>query len=647
MAEPTKEFGEQPKPYSSEVNPVSADESPINESEDTRTNAASISASAAESTEPMPLGEAKVETPTETSSLELGLPKVADSLSQSDLQQPTTNETQSIAPPPLMTDPPAELGEQPDGLLAPKLNPSLANDLRDSETNTASMSADKSPESALPDKTKVELLTRTSIPELTLPPIPESVTHPSLQEQPIASHPLPGWAPLIYGRTHDVDFRFLVTPIDFTNDHKDGIWDYIKVTTRAAETLSNNPRWLFYRGQTYCIVGVTCLIRDLMSALPEIAIEHLPGDLPDDMTQDRLGRPLFAFIGYVARIDHPVIIPERNLKHFLRSYLEFVPKKWTETYATLGRDPATSGDVKSFYQVQFCPEDGVQPDKAWQPMLLDQLLPQSPQGISLWNIAEAQNIWWTAAKTAHPLSICIGNLSRRDLVNSRFRVAVIEEVQQHEVIRRLEEEHPPSQSPNPSSQNQPAAQDRVHASARRTPPDLSQLARGLGAGLRKGTATFFGRAGKRQLDKILVDMGPIEYWSLDDLLHYERELRAEIEEGVQELRHLRDRLVQWEQQGHQRSRAYHDARVKYDEIQEDLQEGRRLLIDLQNQRSRKEASSLRYSDSPEESLSSSQSRPDPMKGFKEKVIEPANTEDSQSREDSSSEQTPKKDIWDF
>jgi len=626
MADPTTGFWEQPKPSGSEVNPVFADELPINESEDSETNP--VSMFAAESTELMSPDEVKVETPTV--------------LSQADLQQPTTDEAQSIAPPPLMTDSTTELGEQPEPPTS-KLNPVLVNNSGNSETNAVLMSAAESTESALPCETKVEPLTATSRSELTLPPITESLTSPIPQEQMLAPHPSLGWAPLIYGRTYEVDFRFLVTPIDFTNDHKDGVWDYIKVTTRAAETLSGNPRWLFYRGQTYCIIGVTCMIRDLMSALPEVGIEHLPENLPDDMTQDRLGRPLFAFIGYVAKIDHPTVIPERNLKHFLRSYLEFVPKKWTETYATLGRDPATSGDVKSFYHVQFCPEDGVQPTEAWQPMLLDQLLPQSSNGISLWNMAEAQNIWWTAAKTAHPLSICIGNLPRRDLANSRFKVAVIEEVQQHEVIRRLEEGHPTPQSPNHSNQNPPAVEERESTSARRTSPDFSQLARGLGAGLRKGTAVFFGRTGKRQLDKILVDMGPIEFWSLDDLLHYEGELRSEIEEGEQELRRLQNWLVQCQQQGHQRSRAT----KKYDEIQEDLQEGRRLLIDLQNQRSRKEASSPSYSDTPEESLSSSQSRPDPMRGFKEKVVESPNTEDFQSGEGSSSEQTPKKDLWNF
>jgi hypothetical protein len=490
-------------------------------------------------------------------------------------------------------------------------------------------------------------------------PATDSGVHPNLQTAALdETHPptpliSPGWSPIIYGRTYEVDFRFLVTPVNFSKADMDRIWDYIKVTTRSAETLPGKPRWLFFRGKSECVVGVTCMVRDLMAVLPQLCPQPLQ-PLPD-MTRDRLGRPLYVFVGYHTKSSNPSIIPERDLKHFLSPYIEFIPQKWFETDATLGSNQAA--DLKVPYQVQFRPEDGIQPDATWQPIPIEELLPQTSDEIALRNVVEAQNIWWTAVQTPRRLSICIGNLTRRDLVNSEFRVAAIEEVQQHEAILRVEDKQLalPSQ-PASSSGNIDSVSDvptpeehSSHRSVKLSIPNPKQALRGVRRGLREGLSDFFGEPGVSQFENTMFDLGSsVEPFTpvvdTDALEEFEERILRAINIKVEKLRELEIQIRQLEQQSQQGETLF-SLRREAEEIRNHLRQSYERLSkaqDILHKRGR----SLSNSSSTDRSPSSPQSLPDPMRGFKTKV-ESSEAENSQAGDVHSPKQSPKKDIWEF
>ncbi len=265
------------------------------------------------------------------------------------------------------------------------------------------------------------------------------------------------WAPLIYGRTYAVDFRFLAVPHDFDERIINYIWEFIKVTTRSAENLSSKPRWIFLRTKRHCIIGVTCLIRDLLDSYED--------NVSEDLTRDRHGRPLYAFVGFVSETLVPSVTPAMNLALFATSYLELIPQKWDESYAEVGNLQGVFQAIKTEYNKQFSLEEGIAADDRTQPeILFEQLMPENQDGIVFWNIADAQNILFSASRSAQPIYLCTGNLTLRELLDSRFMSAALEEIQSRSEVQKVQKA-PPSQSQT-SRQSQPQQDNRSLESGR-------------------------------------------------------------------------------------------------------------------------------------------------------------------------------------
>jgi len=102
------------------------------------------------------------------------------------------------------------------------------------------------------------------------------------------------WAAIVYGRSYHLDFRFITIPHNFTAQDIQWATPYILATTQKARNLANSPRWSLFKNDSYCIVGVTCMVRDLIPQLGE--------DLIEVMSKDDQGRPLYVFVGYVAQL---------------------------------------------------------------------------------------------------------------------------------------------------------------------------------------------------------------------------------------------------------------------------------------------------------------------------------------------------------
>lgn len=133
------------------------------------------------------------------------------------------------------------------------------------------------------------------------------------------------WAPLVYARTKETDFRLLAIPQDFEQEDKNWLEIYIAKTTQNAEELPHNPRWSFFISQKYCVVGVTCRADELVLNQPEYA----------ELTKDELGRPLYLFVGYGTKLEtHESLCYiqyyQQNLDIFAPLY-EYVKEKWLST----------------------------------------------------------------------------------------------------------------------------------------------------------------------------------------------------------------------------------------------------------------------------------------------------------------------------
>ena len=155
----------------------------------------------------------------------------------------------------------------------------------------------------------------------------------------------PLWAPLVYGRTYEVDFRFIAVPDNFGAKDLEKAENYIRVTTRSAEKLPDNPRWLLLKNKRFCIVGVTCMVRELVGAANEKT------DDLTELTKDSHGRPLYVFVGYVAEKSPDTSIlefPPMKLKFFTRLY-EYVRLRWLEKSYDLSQQEA---EVKRRFSYQ-------------------------------------------------------------------------------------------------------------------------------------------------------------------------------------------------------------------------------------------------------------------------------------------------------
>jgi hypothetical protein len=129
------------------------------------------------------------------------------------------------------------------------------------------------------------------------------------------------WSAIVYSRTYEVDFRFIAIPEYFNDQDQEWALKYILGTTRSTGSLEIQPRWSLFKNDKYCVIGVTCSASDLIE----------PTNLDsEDRTKDYYKRGLFAFVGYVTKLnqeDYLLSIPSytgKNLELFKPLYEQYV-----------------------------------------------------------------------------------------------------------------------------------------------------------------------------------------------------------------------------------------------------------------------------------------------------------------------------------
>ena len=256
------------------------------------------------------------------------------------------------------------------------------------------------------------------------------------------------WAAIVYGRTYEVDFRFITVPEDFTEQDKIWAERYILGSTRSPEKLTGNPRWLLFKNEAHCVVGVTCRVKELMQNTSNEFIEDI-GDKSDEpienRTKDDQDRPLYIFVGYVAQLIQGVSIqiPSMNLDLFRRIYQEYVAPSniwFVKDHQKASRIPVNSQYEIEFQDMEIATID-VDKSKRFN-------FNQSNKLINLWTNSEAELLWGAASQASYLMSLCLGFSLQKDAIESSFLNATAQDVK--EVCTQTKEK--PKKTPSPESE---------------------------------------------------------------------------------------------------------------------------------------------------------------------------------------------------
>ena len=237
------------------------------------------------------------------------------------------------------------------------------------------------------------------------------------------------WAAIIYGRSYHLDFRFITVPHNFQGEDINWAAQYIVATTQQARKLADSPRWSLFKNNSYCVVGVTCMVRNLIGKLRE--------DLLPVMAKDDQGRPLYVFVGYVTELS-----TQRNIHNFPPYtaeclddfqilYQEIEPVWLAKNYEQHSRHP-----ILSQYQPRKFAESGIAP-KSHQIEQLNHLA-KYPNKTYLWPSQRQQNnlLWLASIECSQPTSTCL-NIEGKTLGNSPFLNQSINQLEQFQIQERI------------------------------------------------------------------------------------------------------------------------------------------------------------------------------------------------------------------
>ncbi|MEM8777602.1 MAG: hypothetical protein AAGF26_01760 [Cyanobacteria bacterium P01_G01_bin.49] len=246
------------------------------------------------------------------------------------------------------------------------------------------------------------------------------------------------WASIVYSRTYEVDFRLLAVPENFNANDKQWSLDYILATTRSAKELSEKPRWSLFKNSKYCVIGVTCMLRDLISQDSQIS---------EDMTKDSKLRPLYGFFGYVSKVgtegknsDFP-FYRDNDIKLFKPLY-QYISEQWlVKNYEELSRvSKLTEYRDLDYVQSQPSTDDSMdsnllQLNYQYQSHRYSN---QSRQQIFLWPDSKEsrRKLWISAYKCKYPTSLYLGLVKENDILSSPFLNGTNDKITKQKIIDR-------------------------------------------------------------------------------------------------------------------------------------------------------------------------------------------------------------------
>ena len=217
------------------------------------------------------------------------------------------------------------------------------------------------------------------------------------------------WAPLVYARTLEVDYRTIVVPDDFTPALTSEALRYIQATTTYSNNLPNQPRWIIFSlmgaGQSrHTVFGVTCMAIEVTAA--------------SDKTRDLHNRPVRTFLGYVSPVSNPRIPSlSAELFGFLKELYSFVEQHWVEKGFQSSQQETTKYDseIPSYLlqipsETQPTTEINVNSNEVFVWMTS----PMEP----VWNVEQDLAVWNTVSQSLGIKSLCLRFASRRHAIEN-------------------------------------------------------------------------------------------------------------------------------------------------------------------------------------------------------------------------------------
>jgi hypothetical protein len=241
------------------------------------------------------------------------------------------------------------------------------------------------------------------------------------------------WAGIVYGRSYYLDFRLIANPKDFSRQQIDWALEHIIPTTRAPNKLSNHPRWSLFKNEFHCMIGVTCMVRDL--------IGHSSQDATDNLTKDAQGRPLYIFVGYGTQfnskerlLDYPPY--SGNDLAIFRPLYQHVKECWqVRHYDTNGKKT-----ILTDYQEVFWAKKQLK--TYFNSEIARRLNSQGkhPAQTFIWEDSEQwrRKLWKTTAGFQQPISLCLGCTHKRDLIKSPFLNATAQDTSEFTIQERID-----------------------------------------------------------------------------------------------------------------------------------------------------------------------------------------------------------------
>ena len=239
------------------------------------------------------------------------------------------------------------------------------------------------------------------------------------------------WAEIVYGRSYHLDFRFIAIPRDFTSQEIDWASPYILATTRKARNLAASPRWSLFKNDSYCVLGVTCMVRDLIGDWDHNSRKEL--------TKDDRGRPLYVFVGYVTKLEYKKCL--FNLPSYTGNCLEDFQSLYQyvrEVWLVKNFDRESKKPKLTDYQKLIFTNQQVQSNPAIN--FIEELNHQGRYSdkVFLWQNTPEQNrkLWAASAIFPKPISICLGIDSTR-YINSPFLNQTLTKLEQFTIQDRI------------------------------------------------------------------------------------------------------------------------------------------------------------------------------------------------------------------
>lgn len=214
------------------------------------------------------------------------------------------------------------------------------------------------------------------------------------------------WAAIVYGRRYQVDYSVITIPDDFRFEDRQWAERFIKSTTRHPEQIRKQPRWVMFKSKYHCIFGVTAMAEEILAQ----PVDEELGDVTRDFQQ----RPLYLFVGYVAKLYHdgisrpiPPLYGEIDLSIFAPLYDYVRYSWWVKDYEPEAQSPCLSHYTHALEHSSptFTPKKSLENDSRY---------------VYLYPESERQTLWALAAYTERPTSLYLGLAHRTDILETPF-----------------------------------------------------------------------------------------------------------------------------------------------------------------------------------------------------------------------------------